>query len=306
MAWIESHQALAQHPKTKRFARLAEISIPCAIGHLHLLWWWCMTYAEDGNLSKWEVSDIADAVHWDKNPSKLVESLIDAKFIDSSNEGMSIHDWADYTGKLMEFRRKDRERKRKSSKTPRSSDVTVPNHTKPNRTEPYQPNQPNSTDTQPHQPNQPDNVGVVVGMDRETENSDEEKEREKNIGITERDIETDSLWLSFWSNYPKKTFENEAYEAWIALNPDESTVEKILYALEIAKKSEQWTKENGKYINKAVNWLNKKSWEGDMQENDSDNRSNNSTGFTTEGMSGFHNALDKYDDNGNEITNTDE
>jgi len=170
----------------------------------------------------------------------------------------------------------------------------------PCRTEPYQPNQLNNTDTQPHQPNQPnpDNVGVVVGMDGETGTCD----KDKNIGITERDIETDSLWLSFWSNYPKKTFENEAYEAWIALNPDESTVEKILYALEIAKKSEQWTKENGKYINKAVNWLSKKSWEGDLQENDSDNRSNNAAG-----MAGFHNALDKYDDNGNEITtNTDE
>ena len=135
MAWIESHQELAQHPKTKRFARAAGVDIPTAIGHLHLLWWWCMDYAQDGNLSKWEATDIADAVHWEGEPGKLLTNLVDSRFIDNTNGLLCVHDWDDYTGKLMDVRRKDKERKRKARENLRMSAVTEPNQTKPDQTQ---------------------------------------------------------------------------------------------------------------------------------------------------------------------------
>src|SRR5687767_5633894 len=53
MAWIESHQEIARHPKTRKLARLLGGSVPTAIGHLHLLWWWAVDYAEDGWLGKY-------------------------------------------------------------------------------------------------------------------------------------------------------------------------------------------------------------------------------------------------------------
>jgi hypothetical protein len=290
MAWIESHQELARHPKTKRFARLAEISIPCAIGHLHLLWWWCMSYAEDGNLSKWEASDIADAVLWENEPEKLLENLINAGFIDCLNGQRTVHDWDDYTGKLMEFRRKDRERKRKSVKNPSHSTVTQPNRTEPNQTKP------NMTATEPDQPNQPIHAGdgVAVGIVNDGKEV-------KTITSTEKNDEAERLWFTFWNNYPKKTGEEEARIVWLTLNPDVATATKIIQALEIAKQSDQWIKDNGRFINKAVNWLKNKSWEGDTTDNEPNRRNNSAAGFDPDGMSGFHNALDKYDDDGNEI-----
>jgi hypothetical protein len=42
MAWIKSHEELAQHAKTKKAARMLGIGIPQLIGHLNLLWWWTM------------------------------------------------------------------------------------------------------------------------------------------------------------------------------------------------------------------------------------------------------------------------
>jgi len=39
VAWIESHQTLGQHPKTRKLARLLNISAPTAVGHLQFLWW---------------------------------------------------------------------------------------------------------------------------------------------------------------------------------------------------------------------------------------------------------------------------
>ena len=273
MAWIESHQELARHPKTKRFARSANISIPCAIGHLHLLWWWCMDYAQDGNLSQWEASDIADAVHWEGEPEKLLEALIESRFVDLIDEVASIHDWADYGGRLMAIKQKDRERKRKSDALRRNSSgiraesaVTQHNPTEPNPTEPH------TTETQP---NQEPVDGVVVGEGGQ------------------------KMWQTFWNSYPKKTSETEAREAWRILNPDETLTAQILHALEVAKRSEQWTKENGKFMPKAVNWLNKKAWEGEPQ---NDPNQPSTTAFSLDGMSGFHNALDQYDDDGNEIT----
>jgi len=255
MAWIESHQDLAQHPKTKRFARSADISIPTAIGHLHLLWWWCMTYADDGHLSKWEASDIADAVHWKDEPAKLLEILVESRFLDSVDGLLSIHDWDDYTGRLMDVRRKDKERKRKSRENLRKSAVTEPNPTEPDQT------QNNITESQ-----------------------------HNNAIASER------LWCMFWSNYPKKTFETEARQTWDELNPDEALADKILQSLEKAKHGEQWKKENGRFINKAVTWLKNKPWEGENQNNDS------TKAFDPGGMSDFHNALDNFDDDGNEIT----
>ncbi|WP_067931222.1 hypothetical protein [Alicyclobacillus kakegawensis] len=64
MAWIESHQELARHPKTKKLARELNDTVRGAIGLLHLLWWWAMDYAEDGDLSRFDYEDIADAVMW--------------------------------------------------------------------------------------------------------------------------------------------------------------------------------------------------------------------------------------------------
>jgi len=114
VAWIESHQGLAKHPKTLKLARKLNIHIAQAIGHLHLFWWWAMEYAQDGDLSHCDPEDIAIAADWPGDERQFVESLIEAGFIDRNEDGtLSIHDWHDYAGKLLEKRAADAERKRR-------------------------------------------------------------------------------------------------------------------------------------------------------------------------------------------------
>jgi hypothetical protein len=48
MPWIESHTNLARHPKTRRLCRLLDVSVPAAIGHLHLFWHWVLEFAPSG------------------------------------------------------------------------------------------------------------------------------------------------------------------------------------------------------------------------------------------------------------------
>ena len=111
MAWIESHQELARHPKAKKLARLLGVSLPAAIGHLHFLWWWAMDYAQDGDISKYDPYDIADASGWDDEPDTWYNALIEVGFIDPDKK---IHDWFEYAGRLVERREQNKERKRRS------------------------------------------------------------------------------------------------------------------------------------------------------------------------------------------------
>ena len=101
MAWIPSHQELRDHPKTRRAARRAGVSIPTIIGHLHLIWHWALDHAPDGDLDKYDAEDIADAAMWEDDPETLVKALVECGpggtqgFI---TDGWKLHDWDEYGG----------------------------------------------------------------------------------------------------------------------------------------------------------------------------------------------------------------
>lgn len=113
MAWIKSEQALASHPKVHLLAKELGISVPQVIGHLHLLWWWALDYADDGNLTRYR-DFIPNASQWVGDEEMYTTSLIKLGFIDVKDEQLYIHDWLDYTGALIETREKDAERKRQA------------------------------------------------------------------------------------------------------------------------------------------------------------------------------------------------
>lgn len=127
--WIESHQHLRLHPKTRRAARLLGISRPALIGHLQCLWWWALDHAEDGDLSRFDALDIAEAADWDGDETALVDALTNcgpggsAGFLEGGGvvsdptrglkaEGLALHNWWTYAGKLIARRERDRVRSR--------------------------------------------------------------------------------------------------------------------------------------------------------------------------------------------------
>lgn len=141
MAWIESHQQMARHPKTLRLAGRLRINKAQAIGHLHLLWWWTLDYAPSGELSAYASCEIAAAAEWTGDAEGFLRALKETGWLD---EGMRVHDWQDYAGKLLEERERDRlrkraaraaERRRVSGECPadvrEESGRTVPNRTEP-------------------------------------------------------------------------------------------------------------------------------------------------------------------------------
>ena len=154
MAWIESHTSLWRHPKTMRFAKLLGVTVPQAIGHLHLLWWWALEYATDGDLSQFDTTEVATAMLWDGDEDVIMQALRQARFVDETGV---IHDWEDYAGRLIEKRRTDAERLRQWRSARKQETQTQPaplpernadetrTYEVPYRTVPTVPDQPNRT-----------------------------------------------------------------------------------------------------------------------------------------------------------------
>jgi hypothetical protein len=204
VAWIESHQDLRDHPKTIRLADILGIQLPTAIGMMHGLWWWALSYAQDGDITDYAPSLIAKAMMWDGDPDQLIQALVDCGrkghtgFLEMTDDGrLLIHDWYDYAGKLIEKRKEDAERKRsKRQQSECPQDVqrtsnghptpvagTVPNRTVPNRTEPK-------------------NEHVAPDGAREP---DEKPKAEYSPEFEQ-----------FWAVYPRKLEKREAFRCWLA------------------------------------------------------------------------------------------
>ncbi len=115
------------------------------IGHLMELWWWAIdNVGVDGRLTEMTHKEIAEAAQWEDDPQKFLEALIGGGFIDKTSDGLFLHDWYDYAGKLIEAREKERERSRERRKATsgrpadnqRSTVGTVPDPTVPDPTVP--------------------------------------------------------------------------------------------------------------------------------------------------------------------------
>jgi len=143
VAWIESHQELENHPKLMKLCSISGMSTDEAIGRLHRLWWWALKYAEDGDLSKYEPSQILVGLNSNIDPEKFFKMLKDTNFIEKSG---IIHDWLEYSGRY--FTAKYRTSNPKKLNKIQRKNKSVLSRTKvcpKSDNQPNQPNQPNLT-----------------------------------------------------------------------------------------------------------------------------------------------------------------
>ena len=252
MAWIESHQEVGRHPKTKKLARLLGVSLPAAVGHLHYFWWWALDFAQDGTLEKYDGYDLADAMQWDGDPDQLLEAMIEAGYIDDTEDGLMIHDWGEYAGKLLERRAKDRARKRAAAEAAgvpqnfrRSSDG--------NDEESAETPSASFVTNQPTVPNQPNTTNSTNRTEPTTPTGDAQALQERRFA-------------EFWKAYPKKVGKASCLKAWKKLKPTTELHDHIMTALEAQKRSEQWQREGGRYIPNPLTWLNQGRWDDEPTE----------------------------------------
>lgn len=113
MAWIELHQNMPGHRRTRRIKTVLGIDTPTAVGHMCLLWLWALDNAEDGSIGGMLNQEIADVCEYKGDADKFVDALVEAGYIIRKGDDMILHDWADYCGRLMDKREQNRLRQQR-------------------------------------------------------------------------------------------------------------------------------------------------------------------------------------------------
>ena len=65
----------------------------------------------------------------------------------------------------------------------------------------------------------------------------------------------------FWTAYPRKVGKGRAEKLFVWLKPDHRLLDTMLTAIEQAKGSEQWQRDQGRYIPNPSTWLGQRRWE---------------------------------------------
>lgn len=104
MAWIESHQAMENHPKRKMLSNLMKWDKYATIGKIHAFWWWCLEFAPSGDLSRWNDALLAESVGLNADEGKaFVDAMVQSGWIDRDREKgvFRVHDWVEYAGRYL-------------------------------------------------------------------------------------------------------------------------------------------------------------------------------------------------------------
>lgn len=114
MAWIQVHQQLKDHRKLLAAADELEIEPAHMLGLLISFWLWALDNTPSGSLEGISNRMIARAAQWNGSPDAFVEAMAKAGLLDEETTGnMAIHDWYEYTGKLIDQREAEKNRSRR-------------------------------------------------------------------------------------------------------------------------------------------------------------------------------------------------
>ena len=81
--------------------------------------------------------------------------------------------------------------------------------------------------------------------------------------VPDSEKNTCAFFDKFWTAYPRKIGKRAAQAKWktLKLNP---LLDQILRAVEAQKKTESWRKDNGQFIPHPATWLNRGSWDDEI------------------------------------------
>ena len=129
-------------------------------------------------------------------------------------------------------------------------------------------------------------------IESNNEQEDEIKEEKQVKEKSKTENKQQEYFSIFWASYPKKVGKGAAEKSWKKIKPTKDLLEKMLNAIETAKQSIQWNKDNGQYIPNPAKWLNQKRWEDEIIiDNKYSNKSKNSNNMPS-AMTTAQKALD--------------
>jgi hypothetical protein len=96
------------------------------------------------------------------------------------------------------------------------------------------------------------------------DNADADSDAEADSNTTPKPprgqpVEPESF-TTFWNAYPKKVAKPQALKSWLRIAPTKDTQAQIIQDVTKRKASEDWTKDQGKYIPNPSTYLNNQRW----------------------------------------------
>ena len=102
-------------------------------------------------------------------------------------------------------------------------------------------------------------------LDEKIKTPNDEKIKQNNINKNNSNKQYGNVdFERFWKAYPRKVAKADALKAF-EKNVPGPLLETVLNALEKQKRSEDWTRDNGRYIPYPATWLNGKRWEDESE-----------------------------------------
>lgn len=246
MAWIQVHQQIKDHRKLLSAADELEIEPAHMLGLLVSFWLWALDNTPSGSLEGISSRMIARAAQWDGDPDEFVNAMENAGLLDEEKPGvLTIHDWYEYAGKLIDQREaeKIRSRRRRAASGTESAAKSKPTAGRP--------------------PDDRKKTGGIV--DQTIVNQSKEDIGDiPHTPKTATDAKPDAQerrFDEFWQQYPKKVGKKAAQTAWKRLKPDADLHDRIMHAVALARTSEQWNREGGRFIPNPATWINQGRWD---------------------------------------------
>lgn len=120
-------------------------------------------------------------------------------------------------------------------------------------------------------------ITIVAWTDYQESERQTEQQLNNNRTTTEQQLNTNknvnngrsSIYAQkfeqFYAKYPKKKAKQAAVKAWGKLKPDDALFAQIMKGLDNHIRSEDWSKEDGKFIPYPASWINGRRWEDELR-----------------------------------------
>lgn len=107
-----------QHPKTFRLEKRIGLK---GIRSLQILWCWCAQNRPDGNLAGLDYEDIEFVANWRGKKGAFMEACIACDWLDETDAGYQLHEWAEYNPWQAQAANREEARKEKAQEKARKA-----------------------------------------------------------------------------------------------------------------------------------------------------------------------------------------
>lgn len=224
-AWFAVDAHLEDHPKFHAFRLACNISPLEALGVIYRLWRLARLMRPDGVLSGYDPQTLESAL----GCSGTVRELIRTGLIDEHDGTMRVHDWSEYNGRFLKDAQRMRRIRVKDNK------IATPNRSRTVR----------------EQSALSGAVAVAV-------------HKEKNQRLSSPNGDAHALaFFQVWQRYPhygRRSSKAKSAARWQALRP-RPEVEIVLAGLDACSKSDDWTREGGRFVPAMEVWIGRRGWD---------------------------------------------